>query len=46
LHSYEADGKFFQARIIGVNAFGKLVMQDIKGVRSEYDFKEIKFLMD
>jgi len=38
------DGEVFQGRIIGINEFGKLLLQTKSGIK-EFDTKEVQFII-
>ncbi|NOR86808.1 MAG: hypothetical protein GQ527_04305, partial [Bacteroidales bacterium] len=41
---YQSDDNKFEGKIIGVDQFGRLVIEDRGAVLKEYDIKEIRFL--
>ncbi len=45
-HNYTIEGREFRAKIIGVNEFGKLILDEKNGDRQECDIKGIRFLPD
>jgi BirA family biotin operon repressor/biotin-[acetyl-CoA-carboxylase] ligase len=45
-HEYKAGKRVFIARIIGVNEFGKLVLEEKNGNDMQYDIRGIRFLPD
>lgn len=46
LHNYQINQRKFQARIIGVNEYGKLILEEKNKSRLECDIKGIRFLPD
>jgi len=45
-HNYKIESREFRAKIIGVNEFGKLILEEKEGERLECDIKGIRFLPD
>jgi len=43
--SYRANGKKFEARIIGIAEFGQLQLENRKGEILEFMFKEVEFVI-
>jgi biotin-(acetyl-CoA carboxylase) ligase len=42
---YAKHGKQFEARIIGIGAFGQLILEERTSNISEYMFKEVEFVI-
>lgn len=42
---YSSHGKTFRAKAVGVNEYGKLILEKPSGECSEYDMKEVSFLL-
>ncbi len=43
---YQARKKWFKAQIIDVSRYGHLVLENEKGERTEFGFKEVEFIVD